>query len=404
MNINKILTPSSLNAQIGAILKAHFPLIAIQGEISNFTRHTSGHLYFTLKDSTAQIRSVMFASNAKRLKIEPKDGQKVIISGQLNVYSTNGTYQINVSNIQKAGLGDLHQQFLELKDRLKKMGLFDKNAPLPPMPKKIALITSKTSAVIHDMIEIAKKRWGLVKFALFNTIMQGANAKNSIIDSLKKADKMGFDIIILARGGGSLEDLWCFNEEELAYAIYELKTPLISAIGHESDFTISDFVADVRASTPSNAIEIALPEASNWLLKLDDLSNELKSLTKARLTNATLELSNASLSLNRLDPRHKINALNHELETANFKLQSLKNNLLDADLNALKLRLLNIVHSLIKQKDANLSQAKELFNQFYEANIAVFTQDNQNAKLSNLKKGDLIQIISVDSKINAEVI
>lgn len=251
--------------------------VFIKGELSNVNLYRSGHLYFTLKDENSQIRGVMFNAR-RRLKFKPEDGMKVLIEGKIDVYKINGVYQLYVSEISKDGIGDLHRRFEELKEKLNKEGLFDQShkKKIPNFPKRIGVITAANGAAIRDIIITIKRRWPLCEVILFPSLVQGEKASQNIVYQIKNADKFDLDTLIVGRGGGSIEDLWSFNEEIVARAIYECETPVISAVGHEIDFTISDFVADLRAATPTAAAEIAAPpyvEIKNGVNQLDSRAN-----------------------------------------------------------------------------------------------------------------------------------
>ena len=276
----RALEVSEINAQIKSILESTFMDICVRGEISNVTIHTSGHIYLTLKDESSSVRCVMFKGNARNLKIKLEVGQSVLIMGSLSVYVPKGEYQILCKSITLAGLGELSQAYEALKTKLGAKGYFESahKKPLPRFPKRIALLTSATGAAKEDMLKVAHKRWNLVHITLFNTLVQGEGAKDSIVENLKRADSFfgtseSFDVIVLGRGGGSMEDMWAFNEECVADAIYSARTPIISAVGHEVDVFISDFVADVRAPTPSAAMEILLPDKNEYLRVLDEIMN-----------------------------------------------------------------------------------------------------------------------------------
>lgn len=251
--------------------------VFIKGELSNVNLYRSGHLYFTLKDENSQIKGVMFNAR-RRLKFKPEDGMKVLIEGKIDVYKINGVYQLYVSEISKDGIGDLHRRFEELKEKLNKEGLFDQShkKKIPNFPKRIGVITAANGAAIRDIIITIKRRWPLCEVILFPSLVQGEKASQNIVYQIKNADKFDLDTLIVGRGGGSIEDLWSFNEEIVARAIYECETPVISAVGHEIDFTISDFVADLRAATPTAAAEIAVPpyvEIKNGVNQLDSRAN-----------------------------------------------------------------------------------------------------------------------------------
>jgi len=257
--------------------------IWVRGEISNYTKHGNGHLYFTLKDETSQIKCVMFNSSASSLKFEPEHGMKVLVLSSLSVYKPYGNYQLIVSEMHPDGLGALHQKYLQLKEKLEKEGLFSKEhkKAIPKFPKTIGIITSPTGAAIRDLIRNLTRRFPNIHIKIAPALVQGADAASSIVKSIELLNKIGgIDVIILGRGGGSLEDLWCFNEEIVARAIFKSKIPTISAVGHETDFTISDFVADCRAPTPSTAAEIAVPDKNELLIEIKHLRERLSQKTK----------------------------------------------------------------------------------------------------------------------------
>ena len=258
--------------------------ILIKGEISNFKHHYTGHLYFTLKDENSLIKCIMFKSYAQKLKFEPRDGMKVYILGSVSVFERDGVYQIYAKVMEEDGLGDLYTKYQKLKEELEKKGLFDQShkQKIPMMPKVIGVLTSQTGSVIRDIINVSTRRNPNVYIRLLPVPVQGEGAAEKIAEGIEYMNKNQLaDVIILARGGGSLEDLWPFNEEIVAYSIYESKIPIISAVGHETDFSISDFVADLRAPTPSAAAELAVPDIYEVKQKINTYQNRLKmSLTK----------------------------------------------------------------------------------------------------------------------------
>lgn len=236
--------------------------VYIKGEISNFKRHSRGHFYFTIKDEESRINAIMFASSTKNINFEPVDGMKVLVKGRISVFEQTGNYQIYVSEMTEDGIGNLYALYEELKKKLEKEGYFD-NAHkkiLPLIPSKIGIVTAPTGAAIKDILSTLKRRYPLCETILFPSLVQGKEAASDIANKIKIADTYDLDLLIVGRGGGSIEDLWAFNEEVVAKAIYDANTPIISAVGHEVDFTIADFVADVRAATPTGAAEIAVPD------------------------------------------------------------------------------------------------------------------------------------------------
>jgi exodeoxyribonuclease VII large subunit len=252
--------------------------IAVKGEISNLTRHSSGHYYFSLKDADAQIGCVMFRAQAAGLTVEPEAGDQVTATADISVYLPRGNYQLLVTELQKEGQGDLYARFLQLKARLEAEGLFDpaRKKAIPRFPQKIGVVSSPTGAVIRDIQNTLSRRYPAIQLLLAPSRVQGAEAVPELIAALKMLDaRPDVDLIILARGGGSIEDLWCFNDEQLARTLSKLKKPVISAIGHETDFTIADFVADLRAPTPTAAAELSVPDRTELLAQLDDLGQRM---------------------------------------------------------------------------------------------------------------------------------
>ncbi|WP_236619503.1 exodeoxyribonuclease VII large subunit [Lebetimonas sp. JH369] len=275
----KAISVTQLNNQIKSVVDSHFEIVYVEGEVSKAVYHNSGHLYFTLKDENSSINCAMWRSNLSRMKFKLTEGEKVLVYGAVNIYVPRGEYKLIAQSITPSGIGALQKAYEQLKEELKNLGYFDEKnkKPLPKFPKRIAIVTSRTAAALQDMLRIAKKRWLLSEFYLFNTLVQGDGAPGDIAMKIKMADEYifddgkGFDLIILGRGGGSREDLWAFNERIVADAIFKAKTPVISGVGHEIDYLISDFVADKRAATPSNAMEIALPDKNEILLSIDEM-------------------------------------------------------------------------------------------------------------------------------------
>ena len=275
-----IFTVSEVNQFIKDLLDNVPPLqeVLLRGELSNYKVYPSGHHYFTLKDSQCSLKCVMFRGSAARLRFRPENGMQVIASGRISVYPRDGAYQLYCTSLTPEGAGDLSVAFEQLKEKLRKEGLFDEThkKPLPPYPRRIAIVTSPAGAAVHDMIRILRRRYPIARVILLPVRVQGAEAPPEIVGAIRYADrwKIG-DVIITGRGGGSMEDLWAFNDERVARAIYDCETPIISAVGHEPDVAISDFVADRRASTPSNAAEIAVPDMAELLQRLDSFRSRM---------------------------------------------------------------------------------------------------------------------------------
>ena len=283
---NTAITVGELTRQIKEILEGSFSQLWVEGEISNYIHHSSGHMYFTLKDDEAEIRCAMFKGNNQYLRFKPENGMKVLLSGRISVYAPRGQYQLISTRLEPAGLGTLFLAFEALKKRLSAEGLFDDEfkKPLPKIPETIGLITSKTGAAVKDMINVLGRRAPYVKLILRPTLVQGDEAAVDIVNAIQEMDtSCEPDLIIFGRGGGSLEDLWPFNEEKVARAIFDCQTPTISAVGHETDTTIADLVADLRAPTPSAAAELAAPSIDELMQSLQTVDEKMRALLVRKL-------------------------------------------------------------------------------------------------------------------------
>ena len=331
---DKYLTVSRINRYIKYKLDndENLQTVYLKGEISNFKNHTSGHFYFTLKDETSRIPAVMFRSAASKVNFNPQDGMNVLVTGRISCYEANGNYQIYVEEMLEDGIGNLYVEFEKLKKKLGERGYFDEKhkKPIPKFPKRIGVITASTGAAIRDIITTINRRYRLAEIILIPTLVQGEKAGEDIVSSLEKAKELDLDVIILGRGGGSIEDLWAFNEEIVADAIYNMDIPIISAVGHEIDFTISDFVSDLRAPTPTAAAELAVPNTI-------DLINNINQM-KTRLSKSILN----KLELN----KNKLNALLNSYILKNPKgLYEVKMQKLDNLVDKLNIYTTNIFES-----------------------------------------------------------
>ena len=310
MNVN-VITVSQLNFYVKSLIDSDQNLenIFLTGEISNFTDHyQSGHFYFSLKDSKSVVRAVMFACFARRTKFSPKNGMKVIVRGRVAVYEASGVYQVYVEDMQPDGVGALNLAFEQLKDKLAKEGLFsdEKKRPLPKYPKKVGVITSETGAVFWDIQSIMKRRFPLAEIVFMPVLVQGEAAAGQIIRAINTFNENNLcDVLIIARGGGSIEDLWAFNDENLARTISRSKIPTISAVGHETDFTICDFVADLRAPTPSAAAELVVPDMKKLIFDIEYLTSYINSLMLCRIGDYKKKLDNLT-KVGALSSPHKI--------------------------------------------------------------------------------------------------
>ncbi|MGN0174107.1 MAG: exodeoxyribonuclease VII large subunit [Acutalibacteraceae bacterium] len=296
MENKKVLTVTQLNMYVKSLLDSSTVLndIYITGEISNFTNHyKSGHLYMSIKDETGVIKAVMFRQYASALKMEPKSGMKIVARGRVSLYERDGTYQFYITAMRQAGLGDLQLAYEQLKDKLEKEGLFDSKfkKPIPRIPSRVAVITSPTGAAVQDIFNILKRRFPAVEVIMCPVQVQGELAAPQLIEAVKEVNlKNCADVIIIGRGGGSIEDLWAFNDEALAREIFDSKIPVISAVGHETDFTICDYVADKRAPTPSAAAELAVPDREELVLRLGRVKSNLITALKRTFEQNSLKL------------------------------------------------------------------------------------------------------------------
>jgi hypothetical protein len=410
-----ILDVSELNEKARAVLETNFSEISVRGEISRITKHASGHWYFTLKDERAAISCAMFRGANSHVKFSPKDGQKVILTGKISIYAPSGSYQLNATKMELEGAGDLDAKFRALLEKLRAMGLFDEShkKPLPRFPRRVALITSASSAAFADLKNrIISSGYFLAKFSLFDSLMQGEMAASSVINSLEKADKMGFDAIIIARGGGSKEDLWCFNDEHLAHAIFAAQTPVISAIGHEIDFSISDYVADHRSITPTAAIDDLLPRRDDLEQHLDILAQNFNTILerKFRAINEILERKKLQL---------KAHSIEQKIEAKLTLLSHLKQNFSDQistklakfdyifpqarlKLNdALWVKFRNFEH-ILELKKANFDAKREFLNT--TRGLISIQKDGKRINLSQLSPGDTINLTSHDTQRWAQIL
>lgn len=292
--IDLTLSVSKLNEYVNSLLSNDLRLrsVKVKGEISALKlQQGSGHLYFTLKDETAVIRCIMFASKVASLRFEPADGMKIIVSGKVEIYSPSGQYSFNVTGMQQAGEGELYRQFVETSNRLRALGLFDRKRPIPSLPKCVGVVTSDTGAALHDITSVIRRRFPCMDIVVAPAAVQGKNAPSELIRALEAVNNDArADVIIIGRGGGSYEELSCFNDEQLAYAVFNSRIPVISAVGHEVDFTIVDFVSDLRAPTPSAAAEICVPVYSELTEALNTVRSTLNGAAMQRIDMLKLNL------------------------------------------------------------------------------------------------------------------
>ena len=319
---NSVFTVSQLNQRAKQLLEISFASVRVEGEISNLSRPSSGHWYFTLKDAGAQVRCAMFRSRTAMLKFQPKEGDKIEVRGKVSLYENRGDYQLIVDAMKPAGEGALLLAFQQLKQKLTALGLFDqeRKRPLPQAIRRVAVITSPGGAAVHDMLTVLKRRWPMLEVDIYPALVQGREAPPQLINALLRANRDAqADVIILGRGGGSLEDLWCFNDEQLAHAIAASAIPVISAVGHETDFTIADFVADLRAPTPSAAAEVISPDQQQIRQRAGQLYERLLRTQHQKLSQSAQYLLQLKQRLR--GPQHILQNQSQQLDHLELRLQ-----------------------------------------------------------------------------------
>lgn len=367
--------------------------VSVTGEISNLKFHSSGHIYFTLKDAQSAISCAIFRSSAQKLNIALKDGDKIIAHGSISNYVPSGSVTFNIISVEYEGVGDLTKRFEELKKKLSEQGLFDKEfkKPIPAFPKTIGIVTAPTGAAIRDIISVSKRRNPYISLVLYPALVQGDGAAATIVNGIEVLEKMDVDVIIVGRGGGSLEDLWAFNEEEVAYAIFQCSVPIISAVGHEIDFTISDFTADYRAATPSAAAEIAVPDIKGVIDDIDALSKNLDKSMSRIIEKKRHKNEVYKTKLDALSPVNKINKQKVSVRSMDEKLDML-----------MKAVITSKSHRL-STLEARLSAASPL--ERLKAGMAYVTDGSGKriVGVEGLKDGDSIKITMKDGYALANV-
>lgn len=392
----RVLSVSQINFYIKSIIEndGSLQFVLVTGEISNLTVHQrSGHIYLSLKDSNSVISAVMFAGNARRLKFRLENGMKVICRGRISVYEPSGRYQLYIEDMQPDGVGALTLAFEQLKKSLAQKGLFDNahKKPLPKFPKTIGVITSPTGAAVQDITNIIRRRFPSADIVLAPVLVQGESAPEQLVRAVNKfsASKIA-DVVIIGRGGGSAEDLWAFNDEQLAYAVYNCETPIISGVGHETDFTVCDFVADVRASTPSAAAELAVPDRQELMSYYFKQKQYISAMLDRKIKTAQLRLENQQRRMSASSPKLKAEQLEKQLSAKSEKLT----------------RFMNIY---ISDRENKLIAAKGKLDGLNPLNVlnrgyAIAEKDEKIITSSKqLKDGDDFTVILSDGKINAKV-
>lgn len=388
--------------------------VFLKGEISNFKAHTRGHYYFTLKDEGSRINAVMFSSAVSKMKFRPEDGMKVLVTGRISVYEATGGYQIYVEEMIEDGVGSLYLQFEQLKKKLATEGLFAKEhkKTIPKFPQRIGIVTAPTGAAIRDILSTIERRWPFTETILFPSLVQGASAAPNIVKQIKKAQQFDLDVLIVGRGGGSIEDMWCFNDETVARTIYQSTVPIISAVGHEIDFTIADFVADLRAPTPTGAAEMAVPNKSDVLEYTSQITLRLHKVMKNKLDNYQEKLESLISSYVLENPMSIYQIKEQKFDTLFEKLQLVMKGIIYNERNRLD--------SLLQANTYGIEKTLRLETHRFEKNLnkleilnplltihrgySILKKDSKIvSSISNIKKQDMIEIELKDGNIEAEV-
>ncbi len=390
--------------------------VFLKGEISNFKAHSRGHFYFTLKDEGSRINAIMFASQARNIKFIPQDGMKVLVTGKISVFEANGAYQIYVNEMLEDGIGKLFIAYEQLKKKLQEEGLFDEQykKPIPKIPNRIGVVTAPTGAAIKDIISTIKRRWPLAEVFLFPALVQGETAKEDIVRQIKRADSYDLDTLIVGRGGGSIEDLWAFNEEIVARAIFDCKTPVISAVGHEIDFTIADFVADLRAPTPTGAAEMAVPQLSDVTKYLNQISIRLNNTINNKITFNRRKLNDLMASNIFKNPMIIYQTKEMIFDNLFERLRHSTTNLVNLKSKKLiEIKSSYILKSPYKLLDNKANKYLNLVSKLETLSPLLtlqrgYTMTKVNGKVisssKNIKKGDCIEVNFKDGKVDAEVL
>lgn len=412
------ITISELNNYIKGVLDDNIFLnkVYLKGEISNFKAHTRGHLYFTLKDEGSRLNAVMFSYQTNSLKFQPVDGMKVLVCGKISAYVATGSYQIYVESMEEDGLGNLYIEFEKLKKKLSAEGLFDqdKKKKIPKVPKKIGIVTASTGAAIRDILTTIKRRYPICETILFPSLVQGADAAKDIVKKIEIANTYDIDTLIVGRGGGSIEDLWPFNEEIVARAIYNSRVPVISAVGHEIDFTIADFVADLRAPTPTAAAELAVPNIdtintyldnaiSRSTLSINNIIDKRKQNLLSLTTSYVLKKPTAMYEIKEQNLDYLIDRLNKEMKLIldNMNIRLFKS------INSFVITNPDMLYKFKKQNLDHIINKLDVLNPLntIKRGYAIVKKDNKVISDSNnIKKDDIIDIDVKNGTINAKVV
>ena len=389
--------------------------VYLRGEISNFKAHTRGHYYFTIKDENSRINAIMFSYNASKLKFLPEDGMKILVKGKISVFESTGNYQMYVEDMMEDGVGNLHIAFEQLKEKLAKEGLFDIKfkKEIPKIPMRVGIVTASTGAAIKDILSTIRRRFPICKTILFPCLVQGELAKDDIVKKLDIADNYGLDVIILGRGGGSIEDLWPFNEEIVARKVFSCKTPIISGVGHQIDFTICDFVADVRAETPTGAAERAVPLLSDLILEIKNNENRCTNVIKSILENNKLKLKKLTDNYIIKNPlglyEIKEQKLDNIIDKANTMINAIiysNKSKLEIIKNSIIFKEPKILYENKMKKNNHLIEKLEILNPLnaLKRGYSITKKDGKCiTSIKEIKEDDNISIIIKDGMVNAKI-
>lgn len=393
--MQKVYSVGQINTYIRNMFTQDFVLnrVSVRGEISNLKYHTSGHIYFTLKDASAAIACVMFAGARGGLAFRMSNGQQVIVDGAVNVYERDGKYQLYATKIRQDGAGELYEKFLELKEELEEMGMFapEYKQPIPKFVRQLGVVTAPTGAAIRDIINIATRRNPGIRIILYPAKVQGEGAAESVAAGLAALDALGVDVIIVGRGGGSIEDLWAFNEETVARAIFSCHTPVISAVGHETDTTIADFVADLRAPTPSAAAELAVADVTAWLQALDEDALRLQRIMQRMIKDARSRLRECELRMRYAKPQQRLMQQKQRLDEYEERLRRAMQSLLEQTRHQL---------ALSEERLRRLSPYEKLESGYG----CILTEDGRRIRsVSQVAPGEVVQIYLADGRMTARI-
>lgn len=393
--MQKVYSVGQINTYIRNMFTQDFVLnrVSVRGEISNLKYHTSGHIYFTLKDASAAIACVMFAGARGGLAFRMSNGQQVVVDGAVNVYERDGKYQLYATKIRQDGAGELYEKFLELKEELEEMGMFapEYKQPIPKFVRRLGVVTASTGAAIRDIINIATRRNPGIRIILYPAKVQGEGAAERVAAGLAALDALGVDVIIVGRGGGSIEDLWAFNEETVARAIFSCHTPVISAVGHETDTTIADFVADLRAPTPSAAAELAVADVTAWLQALDEDALQLQRMMQRMIKDARSRLRECELRMRYAKPQQRLMQQKQRLDEYEERLRRAMQSLVEQTRHQL---------ALSEERLRRLSPYEKLESGYG----CILTEDGRRIRsVSQVASGEVVQIYLADGRMTARI-